>query len=552
MNLDPITLEVVRNGLTAVAEEMNASLIRTAFSPNIKERKDCSCALFDASGEMIAQAENIPVHLGAMPASVEAALEEYPIERLQPGDGILLNDPFRGGAHLPDLTLISPVFVNGELFAFVANRAHHADIGGAAAGSVAAGSATIYEEGLRIPPVRFIEDGEFVPELLEVVEANTRVPDERRGDLRAQRAANETGVARLRALHDRHGHDTMSTAVEDILAYSEQRMRKQVDGIPDGRYEFRDVLEDDGAGNEDLAIRVTVRIDGDRASIDFEGTASQTEGAINAVRAVTVSACYYAMRAVTDPEIPPNAGCYRPIDIYTPSGTIINAEAPAAVVGGNLETSQRIVDVIFGALGSAMPERVMAASQGTMNNLTFGGTDPETGEEFTFYETQPGGYGGRPGADGMDGVQVHMTNTLNTPIEVIETTYPLRIHQYALRPGSGGDGAYRGGLGIKKDIEVLTRMQCSVLSERRRTQPFGIAGGSDGAPGQEVLVHDGNETPIPAKSSHILDAGTVVCIRTPGGGGYGNPKDRSRSAIERDRRLGKVSQGGGQVDNSAT
>ena len=542
MTVDGVTLEVLRNGLSAVAEEMNASLTRTAFSPNIKERRDCSCALFDANGAMITQAENIPVHLGAMPSSVAEAIRAYPIDALEPGDGILLNDPFRGGAHLPDLTLISPIFIEDELLGFAANRAHHADIGGAEAGSVAASSRSIYEEGLRIPPVRFVEEGTINEELMAVVEANTRAPRERRGDLRAQRAANEVGVTRAKELVARHGLDTVEAAVDEFQAYSERRMRSELESIPDGTYHFQDVIEDDGRGNEGLPIAASIHASGDTIEIDFSGSAAQTVGAVNAVRAVTLSACYYAMRAITDPDIPPNAGCYRPITVESPEGSIVNATAPAAVVGGNLETSQRIVDVIFGALSESVPDRVMAASQGTMNNLTFGGIDPRTGEEFAFYETQPGGFGARTGADGMDGVQVHMTNTLNTPIEVIETAYPLRVRTYALRPNSGGAGRYRGGLGVRKDFEVLTETSCSVMGERRRTRPFGIMGGECGTPGNDTLVREGQETPIPSKSSHTLEAGTVVRIRTPGGGGYGDPDDRPADEIDRDRRLGKVTE----------
>ena len=540
MNVDPITLEVIRNGMAAAAEEMNGTLIRTSYSPNIKERRDCSCALFDADGEMISQAENIPVHLGAMPFSVEAALDARPAETFRPGDGILLNDPYHGGAHLPDLTLIAPIFVDDDLVGFAANRAHHADVGGAHPGSVAADSTDIYQEGIRIPPVRLFEGGTVVNDVMELILANTRDPDERRGDLRAQQAANQTGSRRFRDLASRHGWDTVNQTIPELKDYAERRMRGAIDEIPNGEYTARDVLEDDGAGNQDLPIVVTITVEEDELSLDFTESAPQTDGAVNAVHAVTVSATYYAIRCLTDPDIPPNAGCYRPITIHTPADSIVDASPPAPVVGGNLETSQRIVDVILAAFAEAEPERTIAGSQGTMNNVTFGGIDPETGREFAFYETQAGGMGARAGADGMDGVQVHMTNTRNTPVEVIETTYPLRVQRYELRPGSAGAGTWRGGLGIRRDIEVTaTAIDCSLLTERRRRGPAGIAGGDDGRPGADYIARDGEFERVPPKSTHRLDDGDVVSIRTPGGGGYGPVADRDPDAIRRDIALEK-------------
>lgn len=546
MNVDPITLEVLRNGVEAVAEEMNANLVRSAYSPNIKERRDCSCAIFDATGAMIAQAENIPVHLGAMPFSVESALDAFPIESLEPGDGILLNDPFRGGAHLPDLTLVTPIFVDGSVRAIAANRAHHADIGGATAGSVSAQSTDIYQEGLRLPPVRLFRSGTVDRDIQGIVLSNTRSPAERRGDLRAQQAANETGIRRLNDLIDRHGTDTYVAAVAELLAYSERRMRAAIAGIPDGEYAFEDVIEDDGRGNTDIRIRVTVTVSDSEIAVDFTDTAPQTDGALNAVFAVTASATYYAIRCVTDPSIPPNAGCYRPIAIHAPARSIVNAEQPAPVVGGNLETSQRIVDVLFGAFAEAVPEGTIAASQGTMNNVTFGGIDPRTDEAFTFYETQAGGGGARPQKDGIDAVQVHMTNTLNTPVEVIQTAYPLAVTRYELRRDSGGDGEYRGGLGLRRDIEVRApKTAVSLLAERRRVRPYGIDGGQPGQPGEDVIIVDGAAETIPAKATRIVDEGTVISIRTPGGGGYGDPSARRPEDVDRDIELGKVSSANG-------
>ena len=571
--VDSITLEVIRNACAAVCDEMNATLVRTSYSPNIKERRDCSCALFDADGQMISQAENMPVHLGAMPFSVREAIDAFPPDSLNAGDAILVNDPYRGGAHLPDLTLVTPIFADGdgtpadsfsssdpdssaesvsdaesgadetsgELIGYAANRAHHADVGGSTAGSVAADSTEIYQEGLRIPPVKLLKGGDHVDAVFEMIAANVRTPDERRGDLRAQIAANRTGAKRLTELAADNGVDRLNTALSEINAYSERRMRTEISELPNGTYRFEDMLDDDGRGNTDLPIQAEVAIDGDQITVDFTGTAPQTEGPVNAVFAVTASATYYAIRCVTDPDIPPNHGCYRPIDITAPEGTIVNPNPPAAVVGGNLETSQRVTDVVLGAFAEIVPDRVAGACQGTMNNVTFGGRDPRTGDPYTFYETQGGGFGGRKGCDGMDGVHVHMSNTLNTPIEVLETAYPLRVLRYQLRPDTGGDGEFRGGLGIRRDIQVQDHTATvSLLAERHQHAPYGIAGGGPGGRGAAVLNPETEAERLPAKTKRTVGPGDTVSIRTPGGGGYGNPADRERSALERDRRLEKV------------
>ena len=602
----PITLEVVRNSCEAVCEEMNATLVRTAHSPNITERRDCSCALFDVPRrgtggesvddrdgdtgprpEMVSQAENMPVHLGAMPFSVAAAMERFPPETLEPGDAVLLNDPYHGGAHLPDLTLVTPVFVradaasaaeateaadlapegdDAELVAVVANRAHHADVGGARAGSVAADSTEIYQEGMRIPPVKLYEGGERVEAVFETLRANVRTPAERAGDLRAQEAANRTGRRRFRELVAEHGLATLRAALREVKAYSERRMRSAIGAFPDGEYAFEDVLDDDGQGNEDLPVRATVTVADDSVTVDFAGTAAQTEGPVNAVRAVTASATYYAVRCVTDPTIPPNHGCYRPVRIETPERSLVDPEPPAAVVGGNLETSQRVTDVVLGAFAQADPERSVAACQGTMNNLTLGasgasgaGSESDEGDArdaaYTFYETQAGGFGGRTGRDGMDAVHVHMSNTLNTPAEVLETAYPLRVLAYALRPDTGGAGEHRGGLGLRREIQVRDRpAACSVLADRHRNAPYGLLGGESGATGETYLVHDaglpgvgdggdesgGEVERLPAKTTRTLDPGDAVRLLTPGGGGYGDPAERDPAAVARDLRLGLV------------
>lgn len=540
--IDAVTLEVIRNACTAISEEMNANLIRTGYSPNIKERRDCSCAIFDADGDMISQAENMPVHLGAMPFSVAAALETYPADTLDSGDAILLNDPFRGGAHLPDLTLVTPVFHDGELIAIAANRAHHADIGGSRAGSVAADSTEIYQEGIRIPPVKLFAAGDVVDDVMNIILTNVRTPDERRGDLRAQQAANETARERLRGVVDKYGRETLSEAISEIQNYSERRMRQEISALSDGTYAFEDVLDDDGQGNTDIPIRAAVRIDGDEVAVDFEGTADQTAGPMNAVRAVTASAVYYSVRCITDPDIPPNDGCYRPIDIRAPEGTVVNASPPAAVVGGNVEVSQRVTDVILGALADVAPERAIAAGQGTMNNVTFGGTDPRDDTPYAFYETQGGGSGARDGGNGMDGVHVHMSNTMNTPAEVLQTAYPLSVVRYEYRTDSSGAGRFRGGLGLRRDIRVHGhKANFSLLAERRRNAPYGIAGGRDGDTGDDKLVQDGKKRDIDPKSIHALGDGDIISIRTPGGGGYGDPSGRDPAAVRLDVRLGKLS-----------
>jgi len=532
--IDAITLEVLRNGIAAISDEMNANLIRTSYSPNIKERHDCSSAVFDALGRMIAQAESIPVHLGAMPYSVEAAIRH--VSPFAPGDVVVLNDPYAGGAHLPDITFVAPVFVEGRLIAFVANRAHHADVGGKEPGSLAGDTVEIYQEGLRIPPVRLWERGDLKDDLLQLILANVRTPDERWGDLRAQKAACAIGIDRIRALCLRVGESMLTDAMSAVLDYSERRMRYQITQLPQGEASFEDALDDDGISEGTIPIRVRVRIRGDRIDVDFSGTANQVRGPVNAVFAVTASATFFAIRAFADPEIPPNSGCYRPIKIIAPEGSLVNACLPAPVVGGNLETSQRIVDVVLGALGKLAPGRSMAACQGSMNNLAIGGVDPRTGKPFTLYETMGGGFGARPTKDGIDGIHSHMTNTLNTPVEALETSYPLRVERYELRPGTGGEGEYRGGLGIRRDVTCLAESaRVSFLTDRRSTRPYGVKGGEPGAPGKNVVIRNGEEIDLPSKGTTTLHYGDTISIRTPGGGGFGSPAKRSASRRSYDR-----------------
>jgi N-methylhydantoinase B len=530
--MDPVTLEVTRNALAGVAEEAGAALRRTAYSPNIKERADCSAAVFDPGGELVAQAEHIPVHLGSMPASVAAALERFP--DLSPGDQVLLSDPFSGGTHLPDWTLVAPVHRGDRLLGYVANRAHHADVGGSAPGSMPGGATEIFQEGIRIPPVLLWRRGREVADLVRLLLANSRTPQERLGDLRAQAGANHLAGRRLQELAERLGVGLLFEAMEATKEHAERAVRAAIATIPPGRYEFEDFLEGDGVVDEDIRIRAEVLVEGDRMRIDFSGTAPQQRGSVNAPMAVTLSASYYVLRAVTDPSIPANAGAHRPVEVHAPSGSLLNAVAPAAVAAGNVETSQRVVDALLGALAQAVPDRIPAASQGTMNNTLIGGTDPRSGRAFTYYETVAGGQGARDGGHGMSGVHTHMTNTLNTPVEALEMAFPLRVLEYRLRDKTGGKGKWRGGDGVRRAVQVLAeRATVSLLSERRRLAPWGLHGGGQGAPGRNLLVRGGEATPLPAKGTFEVFEGDVVVIETPGGGGFAPPGPGEASDLGR-------------------
>ena len=503
-----VELEILRNQLESVAEEMGQVLIRGAYSPNITERRDCSTALFDATGRMIAQAEHIPVHLGAMPEAVAAVREQDP----RPGDVFVLNDPFSGGTHLPDVTVVAPVTHEGKIVAYTVSRAHHADVGGMSPGSMPAGARDIYQEGLRLPPVRLVAGGQRVDDVESLFLANVRNPRERRADLRAQQAANERGEQRVRELLEDHGGRLLA-AFEAVIDYSRQRLEDEIREIPDGEYTASDVIEGDGVTDRAVPVEVTVRVDGPTVDVDFAGTADQVPGNVNAPLSVARSAVYFVVRCVTDPDIPPNHGCYDPVSVRAPAGSLLNPSPPAAVVGGNVETSQRVTDVVFAALAAAAPDRVPAQGQGTMNNLIVGSG------EFVYYETIGGGAGANPDSDGLSGVQVGMTNTRNTPIEALEGEYPLRVEEYALREHSGGAGQYRGGDGLVRALTVETDATVSLLTERRRRAPSGAAGGGDGSCGRNEI---GGED-VPAKTTRTVPTGTTVRVETPGGGGYGRP-----------------------------
>lgn len=527
--IDSITLEILRNQFESIAEEMGQVLIRSAYSPNIKERQDCSAALFDSEGRMVAQAEHIPVHLGAMPAAVNAVQDRNP----EPGEAYIINDPFAGGTHLPDITIVSPLAPDGEILGYAVTRAHHADVGGMTPGSMPAGATEIFQEGVRIPSVRLASDGEINADVMDLILANVRNPNERRADLRAQLAANHRAEDRLADLLSEHGVKLILEAFDAVIDYSRKRVEQEIEAFPDGSYAAQDVMEGDGITDTELPIVASLTIDGDEARVSFDGTAEQSSGNVNAPLSVAKSAVYFVLRAVTNPEIPPNQGCYEPVTVNAPEGSLLNPQSPAAVVGGNVETSQRVTDVVLDAFGNAVPDRVPAQSQGTMNNLIIG---TRNADGFTYYETIGGGFGARPNKDGMDGVQVGMTNTLNTPVEALENEYPMRVDRYSLRPNSGGNGQYRGGLGIVRSITVETDTIVSFLTERRATQPSGRSGGSPGESGQNLI--DG--TPVASKTTEEAPAGTTITIKTPGGGGYGERSERAVEAIKRDRTNGKI------------
>jgi N-methylhydantoinase B len=527
-SVDPVSLEIFRSALTAIAEEMGAVLTRSAYSPNIKERRDFSCALFDRHGRMVAQAAHIPVHLGAMPDSVATALREF--EQFAPGDVIALNDPFLGGTHLPDITLISPIFVTDQgeqrLAGFAANRAHHADVGGISAGSMPVAT-EIYQEGIIIPPIKLWERGEPNSAALRLLLRNVRTPDERRGDLAAQVAANRTAARRLQEVVARSGLATVETHIEALLAYAERITRATIAAIPHGTYEFTDWLDDDGFSAEPIAIHAKVTVNGSNLTVDFTGSAPEAHGSINAVAAVAKAAVYYVVRCLMPEDAPANNGTFAPVTIIAPEGTVVNARPPRPVAGGNVETSQRITDVVLGALAQALPDVIPAASQGTMNNVTAGGRDPRTGQAFAYYETMGGGMGARPHLDGLSGVHVHMSNTLNTPVEAFEFAYPMRIVAYRLRDDSGGAGEARGGDGLVREIGFEVPTEVTLLTERRRLSPYGLQGGEQGQAGENVLIRDGEEQLLQGKTRFTAQPGDRLSIRSPGGGGWGKTEPSS-------------------------
>lgn len=537
---DPVELEIFKSLFHSIAEEMGAALRRTAFSPNIKERRDYSCAVFDGDGEVVAMGDHMPVHLGSMPMSVRAAVDKL---ALAPGDVAILNDPFCGGTHLPDITLVAPVFLSGderrrskssalkssaEPAFYVASRAHHADVGGTYAGSMGI-CREIYQEGVRIPPVKLISSGQVQQDVLRLLLNNVRTPQEREGDLNAQIAACHTGAERLQEIAARYGLARVQQVMRELQEYSEKLMRAFLAKIPHGRYQAEDFLDDDGAGSGPVRIAVTLAFaeagkSKPIATVDFTGSSPQVAGSINAVDAIAYSACFYVFRCLLQEDVPAAAGLMRPVRMIAPAGTVVNARPPAAVAGGNVETSQRIVDVLLRALAQALPDRVPAGSSGTMNNLTIGGIDERTAEPFAYYETIAGGMGGRPDRPGVSGVHTHMTNSLNTPAEALEYSYPLRVTRYSLRKASGGQGQFCGGDGIVREVQLLSDAEVTLLSDRRSRGPYGLQGGKDGAAGRTEVIHnDGTRDQLTGKCSVRLKKGERVRVESPGGGGWGKP-----------------------------
>lgn len=542
--VDPITLEIVGNLLMSVSEEMGITLVKTAFSTNIKERKDCSTAVFDAEGNMIAQAEYVPMHLGSMLDIVKEVLKNYEKEEIKPGDMFVTNDPYSGGGtHLPDITMVSPIFVDGILAGFVANIAHHSDIGGMVPGSVSADSTNIYQEGLRIPLVKICSEGEIVKESYQYIVLNTRTPEERRGDLDAQIASNHAGVRRLKEIVSKYGYEYYKDCTDSLLDYAESLMRHGIQELPDGTYEFKDYLDDGGTNSPDpILIKAKITISGDEATVDFNGTSDQVPGPLNMTYSALVTTMFYCFKAFVGKDIFSNIGIYRPIHVQAPEGSIVNCKLPVPV-GQRIDTCQRVVDVVLGALAQIAPDKVIAACNSVVTSAIFSGTNPNTGNYFVYLETIAGGSGAHSQGDGLSGVQVHMTNTSNLPVEALEKEYPILIENYQLIPDSGGAGFYRGGLGIERVYRFLSdKITYTGLGDRHKFSPWGIAGGYSGTPGQFLYTSNGKTEQLKSKVSNLgLQKNDLITVRTPGSGGYGDPTKRPKEKVYMDVIHGKVS-----------
>jgi len=524
---DPVALEVIRNAIKSTAEEMGVTLTRTAYSTNIKDRKDLSCAVYSSDGELIAQAEHVPLHLGMMPSAVKAALEG--VDTLEPGDSIMHNDPYLSGSHLPDVMVFTPVFNDGERVGIVGNLAHHVDVGGKAAGSTPPDATEIFQEGLRFPPVKIRKDGEIDQGVVDIFLNNLRTREVSKGDLSAQISSNLRGEQNIAELAEKYGNEELTSNMDMILDYSEARMHDSISEVDDGAGSFTDYIEGDGVLPEstDIPIQVEVEIDDDEIYVDFSGTSEQTEGPLNAVRPLTLSCVYFVTKAVIDPGLPTNDGAYRPINVHTPEGTVVNANFPAPTGIANAITSQRIVDALLGAFREIVPEQVMTASAGTMNGVTIGGEKPESGEFYSYVETYGGGQGAMHDLDGMDGVHTNMTNTRNAPVEVLENTYPFEIKQYGLVEDSAGAGRHRGGLGIVREIVIENDAQVTVGTDRKRHRPWGSYGGKDAQGTTITLTHpDGTTEDLGTKQTLEIEAGSTFLFETAGGGGWGDPLER--------------------------
>lgn len=545
INIDPITVEVLNNSFMSIAEEMGSTLVRTSYSTNIKERKDCSCAIFNTKGETIAQAEHIPVHLGSMLGIIGEIKRKYSIDTIKPGDMFIANDPYNGGGtHLPDITIAAPVFYNNKIVAYVANIAHHSDVGGRVPGSMSGDSTSIFQEGLRIPPVKIMERGELRQEILDIILLNCRTDFERTGDIIAQIAANTIGTERLVDVIKKYGKDTTLAGMEELLNYGERKMQAGISAIPNGEYEFVDYMDDDGVNiGKSLTIKIKVVVADDKMHLDFTGSSKQAKGAINVVENALKATVYYALKAIIDPSLPPNGGFYRPISIYAPKGTIVNPVPPAAV-GGRTDTCQRIADVVFGAMANIVPKQVMAGCNSAVQTVVLSGKDERNGKFFVYPESLGGGFGARYNKDGLDGVHVHITNSSNLPIECLENEYPILVNRYEIRNNSGGPGKYRGGLGFRRDYLILQDTVFSSHGDRQKFQPWGLHGGKPGATGRFVINPDTDkEYVLPSgKMSDVeLKKGDIMSAQTAGSGGFGNPFERDIDLVLKDVISEKVS-----------
>jgi N-methylhydantoinase B len=542
MRIDPITLEVMRNAFQSVAEEMGAALIRTALSPNIKDRRDCSTGVYSADGDLIAQAEHIPLHLGLMPSVVKSTLKIFPVSSLEPGDAIITNDPYVSGSHLPDVCIISPHFHEGRCIGILANLAHHVDIGGIAPGGMPTISTEIFQEGLRIPPIRIRKRGHLDEEILALITTNVRTHREARGDIQAQLASNNVGERRLVEIVQKYGLEKTQAYMDELIAYSERQMLARIKELPKGTFTFEDYLEGDGLSDELLHIQASVCIGDDKICVDFSGSAGQTKGSVNCTRAVTLACTFYALKSAIDPYLPSTGGTFRPVEVITPKHSIVNPDFPAPVSNANINTAQRIADVVLGALAHAMPERVPAASSGSMGLFTIGGIDPRSGRYYSYVETYGGGQGAVFNQDGMDGVHTNMTNTRNTPAEVIEIAYPLLVNGYGLVPDTDGPGKFRGGLGLTRELAVINHTPTMSLgSDRLKLRPWGLMGGEGGGcVGSRIIAPDGEEIPLPSKTTREVASESRIILQTAGGGGYGRPFDRSPEKVLEDVKQGFI------------
>ncbi|CAM4191790.1 hydantoinase B/oxoprolinase family protein [Lacicoccus alkaliphilus] len=541
--IDGITLEVMKNSFYTIAEEMGVTLIKTALSTNIKDRVDCSTALYTKKGELVAQAEHVPLHLGLMPSVVKEVLKMYPEESLKPGDAILINDPYISGSHLPDIFMISPIFHEGELIAIASNVAHHVDVGGLAPGSMSVKATEIFQEGLRLSGVRVRKEGKLDSEIIRLLKSNVRTGDEVLGDIYAQLAANSVAEQRLKDLIDKYSLEHIFNSMEEIINYSDRRMRAAVKEVPNGEYSFEDILEGDGITEDEIIVKTKVIVHGDEVTVDFTGSNPQTTGPMNSTIGVTSACVYYAVKSLLEPDVPPNAGTYKCLNIIAPEGTIVNPKFPAPVSNANLNTSQRIADTIFGAMAEVLPERSMAACSGTMTGFSIGGYNQEEEKYFSYVETYGGGQGALDDIDGMDGVHTNMTNTLNTPVEVIEQSFPFSVKNYCYIDGSGGPGRYRGGSGLQREIELLEDgFSFTLTADRAKHKPWGLFEGKGGQTSLCTLfTSDGEEIKIKSKETRNVQKGDSIRLQTAGGGGYGDPKERNKDAIERDILLGFIS-----------